>query len=401
MRRIRLGDHACTQSGGTPSRSNRSYYEGSIPWFKSGELKDGLLNDSEEHISEAALADSSAKLVPSGTLLMAMYGATVGRLGVLSRSAATNQAICAIQPSEALDRDFLFYTLLDARPALIETSFGGAQPNISQEVIREIRIPLPDLPTQRRIAARLKEQMAGVEAARKAVEEQQRAVTPLFEKLLSEAFSGITPLSLGINPDPAPPGWEWRRLMDVARLESGHTPSRRHPEYWENGDIPWLALPDIRALDCRVALETSEKTNALGIANSSARLLPENTVALCRTASVGCVTILGREMATTQHFANWLCGETIHHRFLMWLFRCSRRFIRSQAVGAVLPDVYMNVIHNFYVCLPNLSVQSSIAARLDEAFEQTESLRAGLGKQMEAVSALPAAYLRASFEAVE
>jgi type I restriction enzyme, S subunit len=126
MRRVRLGDHARTQSGGTPSRSNRTYYEGKIPWFKSGELTDGILQDSEEHISEAALDDSSAKLVPSGTLLMAMYGATVGRLGVLSQTAATNQAICAIQPSEALDRDFLFYTLLEARAALIESSFGGA-----------------------------------------------------------------------------------------------------------------------------------------------------------------------------------------------------------------------------------------------------------------------------------
>jgi type I restriction enzyme S subunit len=328
---------------------------------------------------------------------MAMYGATVGRLGVLSRAAATNQAICAIQPSEALDRDFLFYTLLEARSDLIETSFGGAQPNISQDVIREIRIALPDLPTQRRIAARLREQMAGVDAARKAVGEQRNSVTPLFERILSEAFFGITPLSLGINANPAPPGWEWRRLMDVAKLESGHTPSRRHPEYWENGDIPWLALPDIRALDCRIALETAERTNALGIANSSARLLPANTVALSRTASVGFVTVFGCPMATSQDFVNWVCDSGIEPKFLMWLLRASRGFIREVSTGAIHKTVYMDVVERFHVCLPKTSEQAAIAARLDEASNHIESLRAGLNQQTEAVSALPAAYLRASF----
>lgn len=268
-------------------------------------------------------------------------------------------------------------------------------------VLAELDAPFPDLPAQRRIAARLKEQMAGVEAARKAVEEQQRAVVPLFEKFLSEAFLGITPLSLGFNSDPAPPGWEWRKLLDVARLESGHTPSRRHPEYWEKGDIPWLALPDIRALDCRVAMKTSEMTNALGIANSSARLLPANTVALSRTASVGFVTIFGRPMATSQDFVNWICGEHLHAKFLLWLLRSARGFIRDVSTGAIHKTVYMDVLERFHVCLPDPSVQASIVAHLDEAFEQTESLRTGLAAQMEAVSALPAAYLRAAFAGLE
>ena len=89
-----------------------------------------------------------------------------------------------------------------------------------------------------------------------------------------------------------PAGWKWRPLSSLARLETGHTPSRRVPEWW-GGDIPWLALPDIRELDGRVALKTLETTNALGLANSSARLLPKDTVCLSRTASVGFVTVLG------------------------------------------------------------------------------------------------------------
>lgn len=222
-------------------------------------------------------------------------------------------------PSESVDRSFAAWILRspDVLARACSQNNGSRMPRADLDHLLDFEIPLPDLPTQRRIAALLKEQMAGVAAARKAVEAQQQAVTPLFEKLLSEAFSGIIPLSLGINSVPAPLAWEWRRLIDVARLESGHTPSRRHPEYWENGDIPWLALPDIRALDCRVVVDTLEKTNALGIANSSARLLPKNTVALSRTASVGFVTVFGRPMATSQDFVDWICGNKVDPKFLM------------------------------------------------------------------------------------
>lgn len=164
-------------------------------------------------------------------------------------------------PGEEVDRDFAAWLLRS--PVVLARACsqnnGARMPRVDMDHFLKFEVDVPDLPTQRRIAAQLKEQMAGVEAARKAVEAQQEAVDPLFEKLLAEAFHGITPLSLGIAADAAPAGWTWRRLLDVARLESGHTPSRKHPEYWENGDIPWLALPDIRALDCRVACDTSGK----------------------------------------------------------------------------------------------------------------------------------------------
>ncbi len=140
---VMLGDVCETTSGGTPSGSVAGYYNGDIPWVKSSELRDGLIEQTEEHITQAGLSESSAKLFSRGTLLMAMYGATVGRLGILAMQAATNQAVCAIFPKPALDRDFLFYYLLHIRPSLVESSFGGAQPNISQDVIRRLAIPLP------------------------------------------------------------------------------------------------------------------------------------------------------------------------------------------------------------------------------------------------------------------
>lgn len=140
-----------TTSGGTPLRSNRDFYEGEIPWIKSGELNDGYLEMAEEYITQLGLKNSSAKIFPKGTLLLAMYGATVGKTGILSIDAATNQAVCAIFPKEIIRRDFLFWFFRQHRYRFIEQSKGGAQPNISQTVINETTLPLPDLVFQDRL----------------------------------------------------------------------------------------------------------------------------------------------------------------------------------------------------------------------------------------------------------
>jgi type I restriction enzyme, S subunit len=153
VRWLKIGEVCQTTSGGTPSREVSAYYNGEIPWVKSGELSDSFITHTEEKITEAGVKNSSAKIFPAGSLLIALYGATVGRLGILNISAATNQAVCAIFPNNEIYRDYLFYYLLSQRKNLIDSRTGVAQPNISQEILRELFIPLPPLPEQQRIAA--------------------------------------------------------------------------------------------------------------------------------------------------------------------------------------------------------------------------------------------------------
>jgi type I restriction enzyme, S subunit len=151
---MQIKDVCETTSGGTPLRDKREYYDnGTIRWVKSGELKDGPIYETTEKITETGLKESNAKIFAAGTLLIALYGATVGKLGVLKVDAATNQAVCAIFTSHQIDRDYLFYYLLKQRDHLIDSRTGGAQPNISQDTVRNLSIPLPPLPEQQRIAA--------------------------------------------------------------------------------------------------------------------------------------------------------------------------------------------------------------------------------------------------------
>ncbi|MBK1830780.1 restriction endonuclease subunit S [Verrucomicrobiaceae bacterium R5-34] len=170
-------------------------------------------------------------------------------------------------------------------------------------------------------------------------------------------------LAVGMPDAPAPEGWEWRKLTDVARLESGHTPTRKKPEYWD-GDIPWIGIRDATKNHGKTLNDTKQHTNELGIANSSARLLPANTVCLSRTASVGYVVVMGRTMATSQDFVNWICGEELDHRFLKYVLLAEKHSFLSFASGTTHQTIYFPEVKAFHICMPSLPTQRRIAGIL-------------------------------------
>lgn len=185
-----LGELCRTTSGGTPSRKRADYFEGTIPWVKSGELPDGPVTEVEEFITSEALANSSAKVFPAGTLLIALYGATVGKLGILTRDAATNQAVCAVFPSKELDTRFLFWYLRLRRADLIARAVGGAQPNISQTILRSLDVPVPPVDQQRRIVAEVERQLSRLDEAVANLKRVKANLRRYKSAILAEAVEG-------------------------------------------------------------------------------------------------------------------------------------------------------------------------------------------------------------------
>lgn len=175
-------------------------------------------------------------------------------------------------------------------------------------------------------------------------------------------------VALAVNhPDTIPPkGWKWVPLADVARMESGHTPSRKNPEYW-GGEIPWIGIKDAKKAHGGILETTLETTNALGIENSSARVLPAGTVCLSRTASVGYVVKMGRDMATSQDFANWVCTDHLDPDFLCYLFIAESSAFARFSSGSVHQTIYYPELKAFHICLPPLEEQKRIVAVLDQA----------------------------------
>lgn len=173
-------------------------------------------------------------------------------------------------------------------------------------------------------------------------------------------------------PDTEPPhGWTWTALSSIAQLESGHTPSRKHPEYWD-GMIPWIGIKDATENHGRTISDTKQHVSELGLENSSARLLPANTVCLSRTASVGFVVVMGRPMATSQDFVNWVCSPSIEPHFLKYVLLAENEALWRFASGTTHQTIYYPEAKAFHVCLPPLPEQRRIAKILGDLDEKIE-----------------------------
>ena len=141
------------------------------------------------------------------------------------------------------------------------------------------------------------------------------------------------------NPESLSPiGWHWIELNSIATMATGHTPSRRHPEYW-GGEIKWIRAADARKCDGSIINDTKETINQLGIDNSAAVVLPKNTVCLSRSASIGYTVILGEEMATNQGFVNWICGKELEPKFLQYIFVLENSFLKEIAIFKIISSV--------------------------------------------------------------
>jgi type I restriction enzyme S subunit len=175
-----------------------------------------------------------------------------------------------------------------------------------------------------------------------------------------------------------PAHWQVTRTKFVARLRSGHTPSRQVPEYWQNCTIPWFGLSDvwqIRDGNVEYVTETSEKISQLGLDNSAARLLPKGTVILSRTASVGFSAILGTEMATTQDFVNWVCGPRIRPEYLLYVFRSMQHEFTRLTMGSTHQTIYMPDVGKFSTPLPPTDEQDRIVAFIRKKASAIDALR--------------------------
>lgn len=194
---VRLGEIGFWKSGTTPSRANSAYYGGAIPWVKSGEVKQGRISSTEETITEKALSECSLNINPVGAVLIAMYGANIGEVGILEIEATTNQAVCACTAYSLVDKTFLLNLLMSIKQNFIGQGAGAAQPNISREKIINTIVPLPPLAEQRRIVVRIDQLMARCDELEKlrAEREQKRitvhtaALNRLFTAAESNDFS--------------------------------------------------------------------------------------------------------------------------------------------------------------------------------------------------------------------
>lgn len=373
------------KTGHTPSRSKPEYWENvTIPWFTLADvwqLRDVrrvYLGDTANQISELGLANSAAELLPAGTVVLSRT-ASVGFSGVMPTPMATSQDFWNWICGPDLVPEYLNYQFKAIAPALRALNMGSTHQTIYQRDAAGIEIVVPPLAEQHAIVEYLDRETARVDTL---IEEQQRLVEILRERRhvarATLAILGVDPpgptIETGLFWAPEiPGGWTVVPLTSVATLESGHTPSRERAELWEGCYIPWISLNDVGELTSNEYISaTINLISDAGIAASSARLLPAGTVVLSRDATIGRSSIMAIPMATSQHFADWVCGPNLDPRYLWLLFTSAMQaYFDSLTNGSTLRTIGMGALKAFRIPLPPINDQRRI---VEHASEQTATI---------------------------
>lgn len=284
--------------------------------------------------------------------------------------------------------------------------------NLKFKEFETIQIPLPPLAEQQRIVAKLDGLFGHLDSLKQRLELIPTLLKQFRQSVLTQAVTGKlteewrgsksvvidSPITIGDEFQEKPKNWIWCNLIDIAKLESGHTPRKSKEEYWINGDVPWISLQDIRAAHGTIITDTKYKPNMVGINNSSARLLPKGTVCFSRDISVGYTTIMGKEMATTQHFANWICREKLFNKYLLYAFISAKDFLIASGRGTTVKTIYMPALKQFRLLLPPIEEQTEIINSIENLFAKADKIEVQFKQLKEKIDSLPQAILAKAFK---
>ena len=409
---VRLGDIGSWASGATPSRTNPEFYGGNIPWLKTGDLNDGHISAVPEFITEEALEKTSVRLNPVGSVLIAMYGATIGKLAILDAPMTTNQACCACITSESVYNEYLFYFLLGYRKSFIKMGEGGAQPNISKEKIINTPFPLPPLAEQKRIVAKIEELLPLIdryeEAWTKLEEFNKRFPGDMQKSLLQMAIQGKL---VEQRPEEGTGEELFQQIQaeKQALIKSGKIKKEKPlPEIPEDEipfEIPeswkWVHIGELFQHNTGKALNSSNKDgrpleyittsnvywNRFEISKLKTMLFTDAEIEKC-TVQKGDLLVLeggdiGRAAIWNYEFAMRIqnhihrlrsygdvCIEFFYHIFLLYK---STGLINGKGIG--IKGLSANMLHSLIVPLPPLAEQKRIVAKLEELLPLCERLK--------------------------
>lgn len=379
-----LGEIGNWQSGATPSRLRKDYYGGNIPWLKTGDLNDGYISDIPEYITETALKETSVKLNPKDSVLIAMYGATIGKVGILSFPATTNQACCACT-DYLVKKMYLFYFLLANREKFIAMGGGGAQPNISKEKIVSTLIPLPPKQEQRRIVEGIEHWLSLVDCIEKNKDNLQRTIKEAKSKILTLAIHGklvpqaptdepASELLKRINPkaeiisdnghyQKLPEGWAILKVGNVAEYINGRA---FKPEEWEQTGLPIIRiqnLNDPNAYYNRTKNEYEEKY-----------LIKKGDLLFAWAASLGTYIWKGDDAWLNQHIFKVVPYPFMDKKYLYYAFHAMITEFYRKSHGSGMIHITRKQFEEITLWLPPLAEQYRIVQYLQQVFEKLDSI---------------------------
>ncbi|MGM0434209.1 MAG: restriction endonuclease subunit S [Pseudomonadota bacterium] len=442
----KLDDVARLIRGVTYKKADASFEpsEGKIPLLRGNNIQKGNMITDELVYVPPERVSSDQMLLPQDVVLTMSSGSAdlVGKAALNAEGfSGSFGAFCAaLRTHKGVSERYLLYFLLSQafKRQVLPSSKGTNINNLKKDHILSATIPLAPESEQRRIVTKIEELFSeldnGVESLKNARAQLQtyrqsllkaafegrlteqwrkRAVVSSVTKTLQETPAPPKPnrwktrsgdviyghpcLAVGNPKTPLPDQWQWVPLVDIARMESGHTPSRRHPEWW-NGDIPWIGIADARENQGNIIHSTKQHTNEDGLANSAARLLPEGTVCVSRTASVGYVVEMGAPMATSQDFVNWVPTGAVTSAWLRLVFGAHREYLMKFGKGTTHRTIYFPEWMSVHIGLPPIEEQQRIVEEVDAKLSELDAIGDTIDSGLSRSQLLRQSVLKCAFE---
>lgn len=362
MEIVTLGDLFKVSSGGTPSRREKSYYDnGDIPWIKTGDLHKVRIQQASEYITQLGLDKSSAKLFPKNTVLLAMYGATIGACSILDIEAATNQACAAFVPNEKVDTNYLYYFLKSKKNDFVRDGVGGAQPNISATYLKAVDFPLPPLETQKKIAAVLEK----ADQMRKDCQQMEQELNSLAQSVFIDMFG---------DPVTNPKGWDKRHLLELVAdkddIKCGPFGTQLGKSEFTTEGVPLWGIKHVNSGFEKPTVEYVSHEKALDL---KAYSIVCGDIVMTRKGNVGNCYIYPDNLQSGIMHSDLLrirpCNSTVSASFLQKQFMYSKDVegqLKLISQGAIMAGINVTKLKSLTLLSPPLEEQKKYEKFLSE-----------------------------------
>ncbi|GMO01108.1 restriction endonuclease subunit S [Parageobacillus thermoglucosidasius] len=407
--------------GGTPSRKNPEYFIGDIPWITVADIpKDSkrpfTISNSRERITEKAIAESSAKLIPTGSVVVSTR-VSVGKVGINDKPICTNQDFSSFSFYK-IDSRFAAYFLFTVAEDLKRKAIGATIKGIKTKDLDDLRFPLPPLVEQKRIVEKLDYSLNIIDKIEKDLAKAKELLKKRHESLLQKAFRGelvkreendqstLDLLNIKVssntdenNPYDIPENWVWLELGDCGVITGGGTPSKKVPSFW-NGNILWVSPKDMKREKIN---DTEDKITELAIEKSSVKLIPKNSVLFVVRSGILRhslpVAINDVELTVNQDIKAITPHEFINVSYLFYAFKCFEKSWLQEAskIGATVESLDMEKVKKLKVPVPPLSEQLKIIERLEKEFEKEKAIVQSIERAEEKLQKMRQSLLQKAF----
>ena len=377
-----IGESCSVVSGGTPSRSKNEYWEnGNIPWIKIGNIKSKYVNEYDELITEQGLNNSSAKLLKKGTILYTIF-ATLGEVGILDIEACTNQAIAGINITDSrITTDYLYYYLKSKKDYVNNIGRGVAQNNINLTTLKNFEIPLINVDKQLNIVEILEKVERMICLKEKEIDDLDLLIKARFIEMFGEP----------VNNDKV---WVKDSVERLCReIYGGGTPSKSHPEYYEGGEIPWITSKDMKT---DILIDSQIHINEDGVANSTARIVPKNSVIMVIRSGILKhtlpVAINAVPVTVNQDLKVFVAGNRIVTKFLAYQFKMIERDILSGVRAVTADNIELDALKRRELIVPPIELQQEFADFVRQVDKSREAVKKSLQKTQQLYDSLMQEY---------